>query len=74
MMDPVSVGNQLALMRKRRKMTQSGLSKKTGLSERFISSVETGERLPSWKSLDLMCRVLKADYRVILSPRKNGRG
>ncbi|MGL4772414.1 MAG: helix-turn-helix domain-containing protein [Clostridium sp.] len=56
-----TIGMEIREQRKAKKLTQKALSKKAGLSNTYISDIETGRTLPSIKSLAKLCKGLEID-------------
>ena len=55
------LGQRIAALRKKRQLTQTGLAKKIGCSEDFISLVERGVNAPSVAGLEKFAKVLKVE-------------
>lgn len=52
------LGKRLASARKSRNMTQEVLAEKTGLTNNFISNIETGRSIPSLETISKLCNAL----------------
>jgi len=55
----VIVGKNVAKFRKKFNITQVELAKKMGCSSNFIALLETGNRAPSFDTLEKITRILK---------------
>ena len=62
----VDFGNRLKTMRLQKKMTQSDLAIKLGLTKSVISAYETGLRMPSYDVLLAIARVFKVSTDYLL--------
>ena len=61
------LGQRIAALRKTRKLTQTGLAKKVGCSEDFISLVERGVNAPSLAGLEKFARVFRVEVRDLFT-------
>lgn len=52
------LGKRLASARKSRNMTQEALAEATGLTNNFISNIETGRSIPSLETISKLCNAL----------------
>jgi transcriptional regulator with XRE-family HTH domain len=59
------LGGNIAALRERRKLTQEQLAEKTGVSARYIQSLEAGEYFPSLPKLVKLKSVLRCDWAEI---------
>ncbi|WP_299772417.1 helix-turn-helix domain-containing protein [uncultured Pseudoteredinibacter sp.] len=60
--------NLLSDQRKSQSETQEGLSRKAGLSLRFLQDLEAGRKLPSIESIIRLCMALKITPDDLLVP------
>jgi DNA-binding XRE family transcriptional regulator len=58
-------GKNISLLRARRELTQEKLAEKTGLSARYIQSVEAGEYFPSLSTLVNLRATLRCDWEEL---------
>ncbi|MCL2204519.1 MAG: helix-turn-helix domain-containing protein [Defluviitaleaceae bacterium] len=68
MLDNVSIGNQILLLRKRNGFTQEELAEKLGISAQAISKWENGHTLPETAILPILAKLLNCSIDVMLSP------
>jgi len=68
MLDNISVGNQILLLRKRNGFTQDELAEKLGISAQAISKWENGHTLPETSLLPLLSKLLNTSIDSILLP------
>lgn len=54
----MNVSNRLKQLRKERGFSQYSLSKKSNVSQAFISSIEKGKKSPTVNSLEKLCKAL----------------
>jgi DNA-binding XRE family transcriptional regulator len=59
------LGENIAALRARRKLTQEKLAEKTGVSARYIQSLEAGEYFPSLPKLVKLKLVLRCGWNEI---------
>ena len=59
-------GHTIARWRKRRGLTQTQLSQKSGLSQVFISLIERGSKTPSIDSLESIAKALEVPLALIV--------
>lgn len=59
------LGENIADLRERRKLTQEQLAEKTGVSARYIQSLEAGEYFPSLPKLVRLKLVLRCGWNEI---------
>lgn len=59
------LGGNIAALRERRKLTQEKLAEKTGVSARYIQSLEAGEYFPSLPKLVKLKSVLRCGWNEI---------
>ncbi len=57
----INVGNRLRLLRRERNLSQKKLAEKTGISQSFISSIESNKQSPTVNSLERLCFFLGID-------------
>ena len=62
----VDFGNRLKTLRLQKKMTQSELAVKLGLTKSVISAYETGLRMPSYDVLLAIARIFKVSTDYLL--------
>lgn len=58
----IPFGNNVAVARKERNMTQTDLAESVGVSRNSISSIETGEYCPSARLAAMICCVLEKKF------------
>jgi transcriptional regulator with XRE-family HTH domain len=68
MLDNVSVGNQILLMRKRNGFTQEELAEQLGISPQAISKWENGHTLPETAMLPILAKLFNCSIDAILTP------
>ena len=68
MIDNISVGNQILLLRKRNGFTQEELAEKLGISAQAISKWENGHTLPETALLPVLAKLLNCSIDSILMP------
>ena len=68
MIDNISVGNQILLLRKRNGFTQEELAEKLEISAQAISKWENGHTLPETAMLPLLAKLLNSSIDSILMP------
>ncbi len=73
MYDAVATGRRIRRVRRSRKMTQKELGRRTGVSDRHISTLENGKENPGFDLLIRLCDVLEVtpDYLLLGSTRGN---
>lgn len=59
------LGENVAWLRQRRKLTQEKLAEEVGLSPRYVQSVETGDYFPSLSKLARLRAVLRCDWNEL---------
>jgi len=59
------LGRNIAALRERRKLTQEQLAEKTGVSARYVQSLEAGEYFPSLPKLVKLKLVLRYSWNEI---------
>ena len=65
---PVRIGVEIAFLRRRKKLTQTQLAKKMGVSQQFVARLETSEStMPSLRTLTKLAEAL--DRRLHISFR-----
>jgi transcriptional regulator with XRE-family HTH domain len=62
----MEVGRVLHKWRKHRGLTQAELSERTGLSQVFISLIESDKKNPSIETLEQLCRCLDVPVAVVV--------
>ncbi|MCL2446324.1 MAG: helix-turn-helix domain-containing protein [Oscillospiraceae bacterium] len=68
MLDNISVGNQILLLRKRNGFTQEEMAEQLGISAQAISKWENGHALPETALLPLLAKLLNSTIDAILAP------
>jgi len=68
MIDNISVGNQILLLRKRNGFTQEELAEKLDITAQAISKWENGHTLPETAMLPLLSKLLNCTIDSILNP------
>ena len=68
MLDNVSIGNQIAFLRKQKGFTQEELAEKLEISAQAISKWENGHTLPETALLPLLSKLLNSSIDSILMP------
>ncbi|MFQ6033371.1 MAG: response regulator [Candidatus Bipolaricaulia bacterium] len=61
----IAFGKRLRGLRRERRLTQEGLSRKTGLNQSYISDLERGKRNISLKNLYRLARALKVELEEL---------
>jgi transcriptional regulator with XRE-family HTH domain len=61
------LGENVAALRTRRKLTQEELAEKVDVSPRYVQSVEAGEYFPSLPTLVRLRVVLKCDWNELFA-------
>ena len=61
------LGENVAALRARRKLTQEELAEKVDVSPRYVQSVEAGEYFPSLPTLVCLRGVLKCDWNDLFA-------
>ena len=61
------LGENIASLRERRNLTQEKLAEKTGVSARYIQSVEAGEYFPSLPTLARLRAALRCDWNELFA-------
>lgn len=59
------IGRAIRFARLSKGLSQEELAKKAGVSDSFISSLESGHRDPSWKMLLYLCDALGVDLTLL---------
>jgi DNA-binding XRE family transcriptional regulator len=59
------LGRNIVALRERRKLTQEQLAEKTGVSSRYVQSLEAGEYFPSLPKLVKLKSVLRCGWNEI---------
>ncbi|MBR3754976.1 MAG: helix-turn-helix transcriptional regulator [Clostridia bacterium] len=70
-MDTEKVGKQIALLRKNKKLTQSELGERIGVSFQAVSKWERGETLPDVTLLPDLAKILETTIDFILLGGEN---
>jgi transcriptional regulator with XRE-family HTH domain len=60
------IGRNIAILRKRRGLTQEKLAEKTGLSQNFIARLETGSKNPSIETIEAIANAIGCDIEEIV--------
>jgi len=58
-------GNNVSALRTQRHLTQEQLAEKSGLSARYVQSVEAGEYFPSLPTLVALRAALRCDWNAL---------
>jgi transcriptional regulator with XRE-family HTH domain len=58
-------GKNIARLRSRRGLTQEKLAEKTGVSARYLQSIEAGEYLPALPTLARLKSALRCDWNEL---------
>ena len=58
-------GRNVVCLRTRRRLTQEALAEKTGVSARYLQSVEAGEYFPSLSTLARLKSALRCDWNEL---------
>jgi transcriptional regulator with XRE-family HTH domain len=61
------LGANIVALRKRRKLTQEQLAEKTGVSARYVQSLEAGEYFPSLPKLVKLKSALRCSWNEIFA-------
>lgn len=61
----LSTGERIKSIRNKRGLTQSELSKKTGIHKMLISKYETNKVIPKTENIDKICKALNVDPAVV---------
>jgi len=61
------LGKNVALLRAQRHLTQEELAEKTGVSSRYMQSIEAGEYFPSLPTLIRLRSQLKCDWNNLFA-------
>lgn len=59
------LGSMIAKIRKEKHITKVELSKRTGINIGHITHIEKGERNPSHKTLNIICKALEVPYQTL---------
>lgn len=68
---PQKLGEQIANLRKARKLTQEQLAEAVGCSVEFISLVERGVNAPSVANLEKFAKALRVEVRDLFTFKGN---
>jgi transcriptional regulator with XRE-family HTH domain len=68
MLDHISIGNQIASLRKQNGFTQEDLAEKLDITAQAISKWENGHTLPETAMLPLLSKLLKTTIDILLMP------
>jgi transcriptional regulator with XRE-family HTH domain len=63
-----TIGEQIRTIRKREGVRQQDLADECRVGRTYISYVETGRRLPSFKLLNKIMQIF--DYEIVLKPKQ----
>jgi len=66
-MDYQRMGQRIRTARRRRRLTQEKLSEMANISPAFMGHIERGNRIPSVKTLVMLCRALQVEPNELLS-------
>ncbi|AKA70876.1 helix-turn-helix domain-containing protein [Clostridium scatologenes] len=61
-----NIGEKIKSERLKKSLKQYELAQKAGISNTFLSDIETNRSSPSLKTLDKIARALKIDIKVFL--------
>ncbi len=61
----MEIGDTIKKMRKKNGMTQEDLSKVSGVTQTYISQIESGRRKPTLKILELLCDSINVPFPII---------
>jgi transcriptional regulator with XRE-family HTH domain len=67
------LGENVAALRARRKLTQEGLAERVDVSPRYVQSVEAGEYFPSLATLVRLRAVLRCEWNELFAGCDTGR-
>lgn len=73
MIDRFQVGNFLAELRRERGLTQAELAEKLAVSGKTVSRWETGQTLPDYEQMQMLCELYSVRMEEILSGKRTGR-
>lgn len=59
----VTLGSRIRQARSNRRLTQAAFGLKIGLSDSYISQIETGQKTPTYETLQVICDALGLDFR-----------
>ena len=62
--------NRLKFLREKRNLSILELSRKTGVSERYLRFIERGEKIPSLKTAAIIAKILEASVDDIFLIQK----
>lgn len=62
--------NRLKFLREKRNLSILELSRKTGVSERYLRFIERGEKIPSLKTAAIIAKTLETSVDDIFLTRK----
>jgi transcriptional regulator with XRE-family HTH domain len=65
---PTWFAKRLGELRKAAKLSQYALAKRSGLSKQALSSLELGEREPSWLTVQRLCAALGVGCHEFVDP------
>ena len=60
------IGNMIAMIRREKGITKTELAKMTGINIGHLTHIEKGERNPSHKALDSICKALNIPFEELL--------
>jgi len=68
------LGNNVRILRNRKKISQLELALRTGRTQAFINKIENGKKWASAETLELLCRELDAiPYQLLLTDDAEGK-
>jgi transcriptional regulator with XRE-family HTH domain len=67
----MAIGNLLRNLRKSKRLSQTTLSRQSGVAQSALSEIENGERSPSWETIDKILRSTSSSFIVIPTRRSD---
>jgi transcriptional regulator with XRE-family HTH domain len=61
----IALGDRIALDRRRRKMSQTALAKRLGVSQGHVSAIENAKTI-DWKTIKQACKILEIDFQQLV--------
>lgn len=61
----MNIGATIKKLRKRKNIQQSELAGKSGISQTYLSQIETGERIPTIETLEKISKELKIPFPIL---------
>lgn len=65
-MDAAKIGQRIQQVRKTRRMTQSQLAAKVGISTKYLSNIECGDKVPKFETFVAIANALEVDANSLL--------